>query len=113
MAVFGSHCEREEDVMTAIESQLAQPAELTDQLTQNQIDFYHANGYIGVDNVLSAEEIAELRRVTDELIEQARQFSAPTPVFDFEPGHTPTAPRVRRIKSPAANHPVYDRVMRH
>lgn len=99
--------------MAAIERQLTERTELTGQLTQDQIDFYHANGYIGVENVLSDEEIAELRRVTDELVEQARQFSAPTPVFDFEPGHTPAAPRVRRIKSPAANHPAYNRVMRH
>ena len=35
-------------------------------LTQQQIDFYHENGYIGVENVLSEQDIIDLRRVTDE-----------------------------------------------
>ena len=35
-------------------------------LTQEQIDFYHENGYLGVENVLSTEEVADLRRTTDE-----------------------------------------------
>ncbi len=40
-------------------------------LTQKQIDFYHEFGYIGVENVLSAAEIGELRRVTDEFVEKS------------------------------------------
>ena len=33
-------------------------------LTQEQIHFYHENGYLDVEGVFSTEEIAELRRVT-------------------------------------------------
>ena len=38
-------------------------------LTQQQIDFYHENGYIGVESVLSEQDIIDLRRVTDEFVE--------------------------------------------
>ena len=38
-------------------------------LTQDQIDFYHEQGYLGVENVLSSAEIDELRRVTDDFVE--------------------------------------------
>ena len=40
-------------------------------LTQQQIDFYHENGYIGVESVLSEQDIIDLRRVTDEFVEKS------------------------------------------
>jgi ectoine hydroxylase-related dioxygenase (phytanoyl-CoA dioxygenase family) len=82
-------------------------------LTQQQINFYHENGYLGVENVLSAAEVADLRRVTDEFVEKSREVAEHTDVFDLEPGHTSEAPRVRRIKNPASNHIVYDQALRH
>ena len=33
-------------------------------LTQEQCDFYEENGYIGVEAVLTAEEVADLQRVS-------------------------------------------------
>ncbi|MCB0061913.1 MAG: phytanoyl-CoA dioxygenase family protein [Caldilineaceae bacterium] len=82
-------------------------------LTQSQIDFYHEQGYLGVENVLSAAEIAELRAVTDDFVEQSRQVSDHTSVFDLEPGHTAANPRLRRLKNPIEQHAVYDQTMRH
>lgn len=82
-------------------------------LTQEQIDFYHENGYLGAENVLSAEEVTDLRRVTNEFVEKSREVTGHTGVFDLEPGHTPEVPRVRRIKSPAAQHIVYNQTLRH
>jgi ectoine hydroxylase-related dioxygenase (phytanoyl-CoA dioxygenase family) len=82
-------------------------------LIQEQIDFYHENGYLGVENVLSDEEISDLRRVTAEFVEKSREVTEHTNIFDLEPGHTPESPRVRRIKSPAAHHTVYDQTLRH
>ena len=82
-------------------------------LTQEQIDFYNENGYLGVENVLSAEEVADLQRTTDEFVEKSREVTEHTDVFDLEPGHTPQNPRVRRIKNPVLHHIVYDRTLRH
>lgn len=82
-------------------------------LTQAQIDFYHTNGYLGVEDVLSAEEVTELQRVTDEFVEKSRRATEHTDVFDLEPDHTPEAPRLRRIKNPVVQHFVYDQVRRH
>ena len=79
-------------------------------LTQQQIDFYHENGYIGVESVLSEQDIIDLRRVTDEFVEKSREVTEHSDVFDLEPGHSSESPRVRRIKNPAAQHIVYDQV---
>lgn len=82
-------------------------------LRQEQIDFYHDGGWLGVENVLSTEDVADLRRVTDEFVEKSRQVSVSDSVFDLEPGHSAEEPRLRRLKEPVAQHPVYDRIMRH
>ena len=82
-------------------------------LSQEQIDFYHENGYLTVENVLSAEELAELRRVTDAFVERSRAVSQHDDVFDLEPDHSPDNPRLRRIKEPIKQHEVYDRMLRH
>lgn len=82
-------------------------------LTARQVADYRRDGYLVVENVLSLEEIADLRRVTDALIENARTATAHTAVYDLEPSHTPQEPRVRRIKKPHIVDPVFDRTMRH
>lgn len=82
-------------------------------LTQEQFDFYNENGYIGVEAVLTDEEVNALRRVTDEFVEKSREVTAHTDIFDLEPGHTAANPRVRRIKNPGLYHTVYDSTLRH
>ena len=86
---------------------------LTHQLSQSQIDLYRTYGYLGVDNVLSPDELAELRQVTEGFVEQSRAVSANTAIYDLEPSHSAEQPRVRRIKNPVSHHPIYDGIMRH
>ena len=38
-------------------------------LKQEQVDFYHEKGYLGVEDVLSQEEVEDLQQVTDEFVE--------------------------------------------
>ena len=82
-------------------------------LSQEQIAYYHETGYLAVENVLSAAEVADLRRVSDEFVAQSAAFTEHTDVFDLEPGHTPQSPRLRRLKNPILHHPVYDATLRH
>jgi len=74
---------------------------------------YQRDGYIVVPGVLSAQEVADLQRVTDEFVQASRQTLEHTDVFDLEPGHTPAQPRLRRIKMAHLHHPVYARMVRH
>jgi phytanoyl-CoA hydroxylase len=82
------------------------PAEAR-MLTRAQIDEYNEVGAIVVPDVFSPEEVAALRRVTDEFVERARAVTAHTAIYDLEDTHTPAQPRVRRIKAPHLHHPVY------
>jgi ectoine hydroxylase-related dioxygenase (phytanoyl-CoA dioxygenase family) len=82
-------------------------------LTHEEIEAYRERGYMAVENVLTTEEVEELRRVTDEFVEKSRLATQHTDVFDLEPGHTATHPRLRRIKDPINHHEAYARAIRH
>lgn len=82
-------------------------------LNAKQVQEYHDRGYLAVPDVLSGAEVAELQRVTDELVEASRTVTAHTDLYDLEPAHSSVEPRVRRIKNPNLHHEVYDRTLRH
>jgi len=82
-------------------------------LTKAQIDQYNEIGAIVVPDILSADEMLRLRRVTDEFVERARGVTAHNEIYDLEDSHTPDAPRVRRIKAAHLHHPEYARLVRH
>ena len=69
-------------------------------LTDEQIAVYKRDGYVSVEGVLSESEVADLRRVTDEFVEQSRYVKESDDVFDLEPDHTYERPKLRRLKSP-------------
>ena len=82
-------------------------------ISDKDVETYRKRGYIVVPNVLSDEEVADLRRVTEEFVEGSRTVATHTDVYDLEPGHTPEQPKVRRIKTPHLHHPVYEKMVRH
>lgn len=82
-------------------------------LTPAQIEEYREVGAIVVPDVLTPQEVAELRRVTDDMIEASRAFTTHTDIYDFEETHTPEHPRVRRIKKTDECHPAYGALVRH
>ena len=82
-------------------------------LTDEQKREYEAVGAIVVPDVLSPEEVAALRRVTDSFVERARQVTAHDAIYDLEDTHTPEMPRVRRIKAPHLHDAVYADLARH
>ncbi|MCW3473158.1 phytanoyl-CoA dioxygenase family protein [Limobrevibacterium gyesilva] len=82
-------------------------------LSQSQIDDYNRVGAIVVPDVLSPDEVARLRRVTDAFVERSRAVTTHTDIFDLEETHTPAQPRVRRIKAPHLHDPAYAALVRH
>ena len=58
-------------------------------LTQLQIDFYHENGYLGVEGVFTAKGAVGLQQATDELVKKACKVTEHTSLYDLEPGHSP------------------------
>lgn len=82
-------------------------------LNPEQISFYRENGYLVIEDVLSADELSALQRVTDDFVERSRAISQHNDIYDLEANHSAERPRLRRIKNPIAQHEVYDQTLRH
>jgi ectoine hydroxylase-related dioxygenase (phytanoyl-CoA dioxygenase family) len=82
-------------------------------ISEQDVAFYRENGYLVVANVLSGAEVEELRRVTEEFVENARARASHDEVYDLEDSHSAAEPRVRRIKTPHQWHESYARMVAH
>ena len=76
-------------------------------LTQEQKDFYAANGYLLVENAVTPEQLARLLEITDGLIEASRSVCVSNDVYDLDAGHGPHSPRLTRIKVPHQRDPYF------
>ncbi|WP_027348688.1 phytanoyl-CoA dioxygenase family protein [Halotalea alkalilenta] len=83
-------------------------------LNQAQIDAFHRDGYLMVENVLDSGQIAELQREFSTWVEQSREHQAAygstldgRPRFDLERDHAFDHPSLRRVSSPTEVSPAY------
>jgi len=82
-------------------------------LSRARIEEYNEVGAIVVPDILTAEETARLRRVTEVFVQRACEVTSHTDIYDLEDSHTPEDPRVRRIKAPHLHHPDYAALVKH
>ena len=83
---------------------LAIPAKV---LSPEQRQFYFENGYLLVERAVGDELLERLRAVMAEMVEKSRELTRSDAVFDLEPGHSRETPRLRRLSSPDAHHPLF------
>ena len=67
-------------------------------LSARQIEDYRRDGYLVIPRLIEGEQLAELRATTDRIVAEARGISANDELYDFEPSHSASLPRVRRLK---------------
>jgi ectoine hydroxylase-related dioxygenase (phytanoyl-CoA dioxygenase family) len=76
-------------------------------LTPEQVQAYRRDGYLVVENVLSARQLDTLHKVIDTLVQASREVTDHNHIYDLEPNHSADEPRVRRIKEPHNVHPAF------
>lgn len=76
-------------------------------LTQEQIDAFWRDGVLTVENAVTPEQLAGLKRDFDTWVEESRQQAEPygetidgRPRFDLQPGHSEESPALRRVQAP-------------
>jgi ectoine hydroxylase-related dioxygenase (phytanoyl-CoA dioxygenase family) len=82
------------------------------RIDDDQRAAYRRDGFIVVPDLLDANELAALRQVIADLVAGSAAVDTHTAVYDLEPGHARSAPRVRRIKQPHTVHPAFAAVVR-
>jgi len=69
-------------------------------ITQQQIDQYHRDGFIVVEDVLPSTTVEALQTEVDRFVQESASVTDHTVLYDLEDGHTTDSPRVRRLKNP-------------
>jgi ectoine hydroxylase-related dioxygenase (phytanoyl-CoA dioxygenase family) len=80
---------------------------MAEPLSAQQLDHYHREGYVVLENFVSESWLQRLNEVTDDFVEQSRAISESNSQFDIEPNHSTQSPRLRRLNSPVDQHPTY------
>ncbi|MEM7778326.1 MAG: phytanoyl-CoA dioxygenase family protein [Pseudomonadota bacterium] len=80
-------------------------------LSPDQIQSYHDNGYLLVENAVTPEQLAQLREITHDLIDKSRTVTESNDVYDLDDGHSAEQPKLTRIKLPHKQHPYYWEVL--
>lgn len=89
-------------------------------LNREQTEKFWRDGYLVVENAVSAEQLDRLQRSIDEWVEESRAHDAPfgeptvdgRPRFDMGEEHCAERPALRRINNPSEISPHYEDVMR-
>jgi len=76
-------------------------------LSQQQRERYFEDGFLLLERIIPEEWLQRLRRATDELVERSRDVTRSDAVFDLEPDHTHSEPRLRRVSSPVDQHAAF------
>ena len=82
------------------------------QLTDRQVAEYRERGYLVVPAVFGPEQVQGMRDATDRLLDQSRDATDHTDVFDLEPDHSKEQPRLRRVKDPEKHGAAFDAALR-
>ncbi|MCO7968624.1 phytanoyl-CoA dioxygenase family protein [Escherichia fergusonii] len=89
-------------------------------IAQWQIEQFHQQGFLVVEDVLTTEEITALQVDFDGWVEQSRQHQQPwgetldgRPRFDLEDDHSAAHPSLRRVTSPTEISSVYQHAALH
>lgn len=76
-------------------------------VSEDQKRFYAENGYLLVQDVITPDQLARLREITDRLIDGSRGITESNDVYDLDAGHTPGSPRLTRVKIPHKQDPYF------
>jgi len=81
-------------------------------LSPEQKAFYDTNGYLLIEDAVTADQLAALRAVTQVLTETSRAVTASDDIYDLDTGHSADNPRLTRVRLPHERHPLFWEVLR-
>ena len=89
------------------------------ELSQEQQEIFWRDGVLVVEDAVTPERLEALRATFSAWVEESRAHSSDygetldgRARFDLQPGHSATAPALRRIQSPEEVSPIYEAAMR-
>ncbi|MEQ8193770.1 MAG: phytanoyl-CoA dioxygenase family protein [Rhodospirillales bacterium] len=85
---------------------------MTQSLNKSQIDEYREKGYVALPGAVPTETLAEMQRLTNELVAQSAALSQSDERYDLDDSHSAAHPKVRRLKKPYEHWPFFHKLVR-
>lgn len=76
-------------------------------LTEDQRAAYFRDGYLVLENYVSADWLSRLRAAMTEVVDRSRAETRSGDVYVLEQGHSASDPRLHRVTSPQDQHPTF------
>jgi len=81
-------------------------------ISSKKIQKCKASGDLVIENIFTPKEIKKMLQALTKIANLAKNFNDSNSIFDLDPSHIPKNSRIRRIKNPFYNHPVFEKAAR-
>jgi phytanoyl-CoA hydroxylase len=81
-------------------------------LSKSQIEQYHEEGHVALEGFVPKATMDEMRRLIDEVVDNAKNVSKSDAQYDLDDMHTKDDPKVRRLKRPYDHWPFFNDLVR-
>ncbi len=82
-------------------------------LSKRQVQSYSDNGYLLVENVLTADEVSVMQAAIRDLIDKSRKATRSDAKFVLGVGHNAETPQLRRVADPEKHHRAFEALRHH
>lgn len=80
-------------------------------ITEAQLNQYHRDGFLFIENALTEEQLRALQNATNRLIAESGAVTESNDRYDLDTGHSASQPRLTRIKLPHLLDDVFKQVL--
>ncbi len=77
-----------------------------------QIENYHENGFLVVENLIPKDTLQKIQNITEEFVKKSATKKINDDIYDLSDDHTENNPKLRRLKNPHLIHEVYKNITR-
>ena len=78
----------------------------------NYKDEYKEKGFVIIKNLLEKNEVLEIQKATNELIDKSKTINKSNDLFELELDHSQKNPKIKRINVPHKNHLVFKNLIK-
>ena len=79
-------------------------------IQKKQIDYYHTNGFLVVEDLIPKDTLQKLQNTTQEFVSKSASKKHHDDIYDLSDDHSEKNPKLRRLKNPHLIHEVYKNI---
>ena len=79
-------------------------------INKTQIEYYHKNGFLVIEDLIPKNKLQKLQYTTEEFVRKSSTKKNHDDIYDLSDDHSENNPKLRRLKNPHLIHEVYKNI---